>query len=80
MGMPSETVMAKAREVFPDDQVDAVSRILDQFGPHPLTHQDRVQLAILTLADSDVARVQGFTDVAKTDFRDVLYWVSQRKE
>jgi hypothetical protein len=35
---------------------------------------DRVLLAVLTLSEGDLGRLQHFSDAAAADFRDVLYW------
>ena len=46
---------------------------LDRYGAADWQRErDRVQLAILKLADGDFAALQQHTDVACTDYRDVL--------
>lgn len=69
-----EDVLALAARYFPAEP-GAVMALLNEYGAAPHEpDRERVQLAILTLAAGDLDRLLHFTQVAKTDYRDVLYW------
>lgn len=36
------------------------------------------RLAILKLAEGDLSRVEELTESAKVDFRDIIYWASEK--
>ena len=49
--------------------------MLNEYGTEPYEQErERVQLAILKLAEGDIDKLLHFTQAAKGDFRDVLYW------
>ena len=37
--------------------------------------RERIQLAILLCSEGSIERLRHFVDVARKDYRDVLYWV-----
>ena len=49
--------------------------MLDEYGVETYQRErDRVQLAIINLSEGDEAKLRYFVDVAKRDYRDVLFW------
>jgi hypothetical protein len=61
------------RRDYPDEVVDRVMSLLDQYG-HEKWHleEPRVLLACLKLANGDLRELQRQISVASSDFRDVL--------
>jgi hypothetical protein len=57
---------------FTGDQRQAVAYLLSLCGD--LAEPERVQVAILKLADGDLNSVEHYVDQAILDYRDVLYW------
>jgi hypothetical protein len=62
--------------IYPDsDELEKAREILARYkGDDPLHNPYRVWLAILKLSGSDLDKLDHYTDVARTDFRDVLAW------
>jgi hypothetical protein len=55
--------------------------ILDEYGTEPYEQErERVQLAILKLAEGEIDKLLHFTRAAKGDFRDVLYWADYPRD
>src|SRR5437899_667922 len=70
-----ELVLAKVKEVFPDEDSAEIVALLDYYGVE--THQRepyRVQLAILWLSKGDRDRLAQYIRDAVKDYRDVLLW------
>ena len=66
-------VVAAASVAFPHADASAILALLDHYGVEPY-ERERVQLAILNLSEGDEAKLRYFIDVAKRDYRDVLFW------
>jgi hypothetical protein len=69
-----DLVLSKAKQLFPDEDPDAIMALLDEYGREP--HEsvgERVQLAILKLSDGDEDRLLDLVVTAKRDDRDVIY-------
>ncbi len=70
-----QLVCSMAGSLFPDEDVDVVLVILDQYGIETYERErERVQLAILKLSEGDVDKLLHYIRAAKQDYRDVLYW------
>ena len=70
-----EMVLARIEQEFPEEQRAEVIALVDRYGQEDYERErERVQLAILTLAEGDLNKVRKYVEVAKTDYRDVLYW------
>ena len=55
----------------------AVARHLERYGDESHHREpERVRLAVLALADGDAAKIGGLVDAARSDYRDVLYWLT----
>jgi len=59
------------RRDFSVEQYDAVFSILQKIGEPEVP---RVQLAVLKLAGGDIEQVVKYTEVARSDYRDILMW------
>jgi hypothetical protein len=67
--------LAEATRAFPDEDVATILAVLDEYGREPYERErERVQRAILMLADGDVDKLLSYTLAAKHDYRDVLWW------
>jgi hypothetical protein len=63
-----------------DDQSTAEQQ-LDRYGVESHEREkDRVQLAILKLANGDLAKLAEMVAIAKRDYRDVLSWAEYPEE
>lgn len=70
-----EAVMAEAARDFPHEDVATVMAVLDEYGRESYERErERVQRAILMLAEGDVDKLLKYTQAAKHDYRDVLWW------
>jgi len=68
-------VVAEVSVTFPQANARAMLELLDQYGVEPHERErDRVQLAILNLSEGDESKLRYFIDIAKRDYRDVLFW------
>jgi len=68
-------VLAAVRAGFGSAHATAILAILDQYGGEPHERErDRVHLAILNLCEGDEAKLRYFVDIAKQDYRDVVFW------
>jgi len=68
-------VLAAVARTFPDEDPAAVLAVLDRYGTGRLERErERVQLAILTLSRGSLERLVHYTERARRDYRDVLYW------
>jgi hypothetical protein len=78
----NESVQDKLRTYWSsaDDQSTAEQQ-LDRYGLESYEREkDRVQLAILKLADGDLAKLGEMIVIAKRDYRDVLSWAEYPEE
>jgi hypothetical protein len=66
-----ESLVAMARNAFPDEEAASVLSMLDEYiGPE----RERVQGAILKLSRGDVSKLLHNVAAARQDYRDVLWW------
>ena len=74
-------VVAAVRNAFPHADAKAIVALLDEYGAEPHQRErERVQLAVVNLSEGDEAKLRYFLDVAKRDYRDVLFWSDQPDE
>jgi hypothetical protein len=74
-------IVAAVRASFPRADPDAILATLDEYGVEPYQRErERVQLAIINLSEGDEAKLRYFLDVAKRDYRDVLFWSDNPEE
>ena len=74
-------VVAAVRASFPGADPDAILAVLDEYGVEPYQRErDRVLLAIVDLSAGDEAKLRYFVEVAKRDYRDVLFWSDNPEE
>ena len=70
-----EAVLSAASRLFPDEDPVTVMAILDRYGTERHERErERVQLAILKLSAGNLDRLLHNVEVAKRDYRDVLWW------
>ncbi len=70
-----EDVLAAVGQQFPDRDAATVLALLDRYGTRRSEpERERVQLAILKLSGGDIEKLRHDLDVARQDYRDVLYW------
>jgi hypothetical protein len=70
-----EDVLAAVGEQFPDHDAATVLALLDRYGTRrPEPERERVQLAVLKLSGGDIEKLRHNLEVARQDYRDVLYW------
>jgi hypothetical protein len=68
-------VVAAVRTSFSRADPEAILAILDEYGVEAYQRERaRVQLAIVHLSEGDEAKLRYFLEVAKRDYRDVLFW------
>ena len=76
-----EEILTEAARVFPDEDAATILAVLDEYGREPYERErERVQRAILMLANGDVDKLLSYTLAAKQDYRDVLWWAEYPPE
>ena len=76
-----EDVIDAVRTAFPHGDVGAILAVLDEYGVRPYERErERVQCAIVTLSAGNVSQLRYFLEVAKQDYRDVLFWSDNPEE
>ena len=81
MAHSREDVLASVRASFPKENRTRVLELLDTYGlaAHE-RERERVQLAILKLSEGNEEKLRQHVDVAKRDYRDVLFWAEYPEE
>ncbi len=75
------SVVAAVCAAFPRADPSAILAILDEYGFEAYQRErERVQLAIVNLSEGDETKLRYFVDVAKQDYRDVLFWSDNPEE
>jgi hypothetical protein len=70
-----DDVVNAVRAAFPEGDAATLLGILDCYGVEPYERErERVQLAIVALSEGSEDKLRYLVGVAKTDYRDVLYW------
>jgi hypothetical protein len=68
-------VLTHATKIFPPEEIETAMTVLDTYGTAAYElERERVQLAILKLSAGQIDQLRHYTQAAKTDYRDVLYW------
>ncbi|MGA7669282.1 MAG: hypothetical protein WBW04_02605 [Nitrolancea sp.] len=68
-------ILDEVSRVFPNDDPVNVMAVLDEYGVEPYEREcERVQRAIIRLAEGDLDKLRKYLHVAKQDYRDVLFW------
>jgi len=76
-----DDVLARVRATFPAEAQARVVTRLDTYGVESYERErERVQLAILALAEGSEEKLADFVAVAKKDYRDVLFWAEYPDE
>ena len=77
----SPKVKEKVASMYGGEDIDRVLEMLALYGTERYEREpERVQLAILKLADGNLGRLSHMIENAKADFRDVLYWAEYSKK
>jgi hypothetical protein len=75
MSRTREDVISAIQRVFPNKMVADVLKLLDAYGVQSCERErERVHVAIVTLSEGDDAMLRYLIEVAKRDYRDVLFW------
>jgi hypothetical protein len=81
MSSTREDVIAAVQRAFPNRLVTEVLELLDAYGVQSYERErERVQVAIVTLSEGDEAKLRYLIDVAKSDYRDVLFWADSPEQ
>jgi len=74
-------VLASVRVIFPGSDWPGVVALLDAYGVASHERErERVQLAILKLCEGSEDKLRDYVNVAKRDYRDVLFWAEYPDE
>jgi hypothetical protein len=78
----ADEVESKVAATWPSDADRARARgVLGRYGAAPHEREvDRVQLAIIKLAEGSLDELEKMAAAAKTDYRDVLMWAEYPEE
>lgn len=78
--MADPALTALARRLFGADS-DAALALVGRYGGAP-SHREpgRVRAAALELSGGDLSRLEQLVDVARVDYRDVLWWLEQERD
>ena len=73
--MTADEVLVSIRRDFPMDRWAQVSSVLETYGVEDHERErSRVQLAILKLCAGDERKLKECVQIAKKDYRDILFW------
>ncbi len=76
-----DEVIAVVQKTFPESAHSCVLELLDSYGVESYERErERVQLAILKLSEGNEEKLREFVQVAKRDYRDVLFWAENPEE
>jgi len=75
MSRTREDVISAIERVFPNKMVAEVLELLDAYGVQSYERErERVHFAMVTLSEGDETKLRYLIEVAKRDYRDVLFW------
>jgi len=75
MSTEADQLAALVAEAFPAQRLREALAILSEYGAdRHEPERARVQRATVSLSEGDLSRLRHFVAVAKTDYRDVLFW------
>ena len=81
MSQYSREDVEKAINLLFQNQIDFISEMLDVYGQKSHEKErERVHLAILKLSKGDKNQLIYYRDIAKSDYRDVLYWAEYNND
>src|SRR6476646_2585398 len=81
MAHSPDEVLAVIKKTFPEDVHARVLELVDTYGVESYEwERERVQLAILKLSEGNEEKLREFVAVAKSDYRDVLFWSENPEE
>ena len=81
MAHSREEVLASVRASFPKESRARALELLDTYGVAAHERErERVQLAILKLSEGNEEKLRQHVNVAKRDYRDVLFWAEYPEE
>jgi hypothetical protein len=70
-----DDVIAAITRDFPDEDLATMLAVLDEYGVERYERErERVQLAIIALSSGNIDRLLDYIDLAKKDWRDILFW------
>jgi hypothetical protein len=70
-----DDVIAAIKRDFPDEDLATLLAIPDKYGVERYERErERVQLAVIALSNGDTDKLLYYRDLAKRDWRDVLWW------
>ena len=69
-----EILRQKIAESFPDADQTQILALLNEYQSESAAGRLRVQLAVLKLSQGDLGKLRHYVEVARTDYRDVLFW------
>jgi hypothetical protein len=64
----------KLAEQFPGEDQAQLLALLNQYESESAAGRLRVQLAVLKLSEGNLSQLRKYLEVARTDYRDVLFW------
>ncbi len=71
----ADSTVAVVRDTFAEEQVPVILALLREYGTEEFHHEpDRVHRAIVKLGQGRVDHIRRYLNVAKADYRDVLYY------
>ena len=81
MAHSPEDVLAAVGASFPKESRTRALELLDTYGlaAHE-RERERVQIAIVKLSEGSEDKLRQYVDVAKRDYRDVLFWAEYPEE
>lgn len=76
-----QNVLTAIKKVFPKIDSKEVENILNLYGERSHEkEQERVKLAILKLSEGNFEELVYYKNIAKSDYRDVLYWAEYKND
>ena len=70
-----DDVVSAVHASFPKSDAATILCVLDLYGTEPYEKErERVQLAIVSLSGGNEHKLGDLVQVAKNDYRDILYW------
>ena len=74
-----EDVIQAIREIFPNEDLQAVLDMMDEYGKEPFEiDTENVQIAAIRLSEGNLDKLMQLVVDAKRDYRDVLSWYAMK--
>lgn len=75
MAMNHTRAEVAVKTAFPHSDAATILSVMDVYGIEPHEREpERVKLAIVALSQGSEEKLLEFVQIAKTDYRDILYW------